>query len=73
MLRGAPCCPFYMGTGECAFRNNCRYHHPMHAFHPECVLAGTLPSVACGAGRAALGTILLAFQRACISIVRIPI
>lgn len=39
-LRGAACCPFYMGTGQCKFRNACKYHHPSHALHPECVAAG---------------------------------
>lgn len=40
MLRGAACCPFFLGTGACAFRAACKYHHPMHAMHPECVQHG---------------------------------
>jgi hypothetical protein len=40
MVRGAACCPFFMGTAACTFKSGCRYHHPMHAMHPECVLQG---------------------------------
>lgn len=40
MVRGVVCCPFFMGTGKCAFKSGCKYHHPMHAMHPVCLLQG---------------------------------
>jgi hypothetical protein len=40
MVRGAVCCPFYMGIAQCSFKSACKYHHPRHAMHPECLLQG---------------------------------
>jgi hypothetical protein len=40
MYRGAPNCPFYMGTGRCDFGLRCKFHHPANCLHPECVMEG---------------------------------
>ncbi|KAJ8752006.1 hypothetical protein K2173_001032 [Erythroxylum novogranatense] len=38
---GAPECSFYMKTGDCKFKSNCKYHHPKNRISksPPCALS----------------------------------